>query len=188
MKLLPKISLLSPVSHVDFCSQMLSRFVVAFRLWPQHLTWGSINIVLMWLIQAYWRMMPRRHHCCCCTCCCYAPAAAPRLTLFHIYHIDMLKLDPKISLYWTKLKSVRGYSYPEASKVCNSQLTLLSEVTVINISFTKSDRLIQTLTVYHWLFMRLKPLLPLSIEITFPYLDLTQPHTETLGIMDLTYW
>ena len=32
MKLLPKISLLSRVSHVDFCSQMLSRFVVAFGL------------------------------------------------------------------------------------------------------------------------------------------------------------
>ena len=95
------------------------------------------------------------------------------------------------NLLWpndTLLKSVRGYSYPEASKVCNSQLTLLSEVIVINISFTKSDHLIQTLTVYHWLFMRLKPLLPLNIEITFPYLDLTQPHTETLGIMDLTYW
>ena len=84
--------------------------------------------------------------------------------------------------YTTLLKSVRGYSYPEASKVCNSQLTLLSEVIVINISFTKSDHLIQTLTVYHWLFMRLKPLLPLSIEITFPCLD------PRLWIMDLTYW
>ena len=44
----------------------------------------------------------------------------------------------------TLLKLVRGYLYPEASIVCNSQLTLLSEVTVIHITFTKSDRFIRT--------------------------------------------
>ena len=52
---------------------MLSRFVVC-SLWPQYLMWASINIVLMWFTQAYWRMVPRRH-CCCTCCCCHVPAA-----------------------------------------------------------------------------------------------------------------